>query len=68
MDMLVTKLHCSQCGTVFSIELRTELYRMRLNSPNPCPSCGAECGVSKDQAIKAHRLIEKLEQEYRMAV
>ncbi len=57
MDKLAPKLRCSQCGTIFPVELN----RMRANVPNSCPSCGFQCGVSEHQAIRAHRLMERLE-------
>jgi len=57
MDAFTGKLVCPQCGSGF----RVELSRMRLNYPNVCPSCGSPYEISSDQAIKAHRLLEKLE-------
>jgi hypothetical protein len=57
MDDLTNRLRCPQCGTNFPVELN----RMRVNVPNPCPSCGCLCRASADQAISAHRLLERLE-------
>ena len=57
LDKLTNRLRCPQCGTRF----RVELHKMRLNVPNSCPLCGFQCGISKDQAIRAHRLMEWLE-------
>lgn len=51
------QVHCPDCGTSFRVELR----KMRFGFPNVCPSCGARCGISQDQAIKAQRLLERLE-------
>lgn len=53
----LTNLRCPQCGTCFPVEL----HKMRVNMPASCPSCGSECRASKDQAIRAHRLLERLE-------
>jgi hypothetical protein len=44
-----------------------ELQRMRLNSPIPCPSCKARCDISPEQAIRAHRILERLEYRTRAA-
>jgi predicted RNA-binding Zn-ribbon protein involved in translation (DUF1610 family) len=63
MDKFMAKLRCPHCGTAFRVELR----RMRLNLPNSCPSCGAQYGISRDQAIGAHRLLERLEHRDRIA-
>lgn len=57
MDDLTNVLLCPQCGTNFPVEVN----RMRVNVPNSCPSCGFLCSVSEDQAISAHRLLERLE-------
>ena len=57
MDSFMTKLRCPRCGAGFPVELS----RMRLNYPNYCPSCGSPCEISVDQAIRAHRLLERLE-------
>lgn len=57
MDKLTNELQCPQCGARFPVELG----RMRVNVPNSCPSCGFECRISEDQAIKAHRFLERLE-------
>jgi len=62
-DMFTTMLRCSRCGWGF----RTDLSKMRLNAPNLCPSCGAPCEISSDQAIGSHRLLERLELKNRMA-
>lgn len=61
-DKLTNRLRCPQCGTSF----RVELDRMRLKTLNPCPSCGFQCGISKHQAIRAHRLLERLEYRKRI--
>ncbi len=63
MDEPANTLRCSQCGTTFAIELN----RMRANVCNPCPSCGFQCGVSQDYAIRAHRLLEWLEYRKKIA-
>lgn len=57
MDDLTNRLRCPQCGANFPVEVN----RMRVNVINSCPSCGFPCGVSEDQAIKAHRFLERLE-------
>ncbi|MGA2107639.1 MAG: hypothetical protein ABSH25_08340 [Syntrophorhabdales bacterium] len=57
MDAFTRKLSCPRCGAGF----RVELSKMRLNYPICCPSCGSPWEISPDQAIKAHRLLEKLE-------
>jgi len=57
MDPFTTKLRCPRCGAGFPVELS----RMRLNYPNHCPSCGSPCEISVDEAIRAHRLLERLE-------
>ena len=48
---------CPRCGTRFAVELN----KMRVNAPNPCPSCGVPCVISDDQAIRAHRLLDWFE-------
>ena len=58
----LTNLRCPQCGTSFPVEL----HKMRVNMPAPCPSCGAQCRASEDQAIRAHRLLERLEYRKRI--
>jgi predicted RNA-binding Zn-ribbon protein involved in translation (DUF1610 family) len=62
MDRFMAKLHCPQCGADFPVELQ----KMRFNSPHPCPSCGAQYSISRDSAIEAHRLLERLEYQERM--
>ena len=62
MDFTTT-LRCPRCGRDFPVDLS----RMRFNLPNSCPSCGAECEISSDRAISAHRLLERLELKNRMA-
>jgi hypothetical protein len=62
MGDLTNGLRCPQCGTNFPVELN----RMRVNVPNQCPSCGFLCTVSEDQAISAHRLLERLEYRKRI--
>lgn len=57
MDEFTRKLRCPQCGAGF----RVGLSRMRANYPSFCPSCGSPCEISVDEAIKAHRLLERLE-------
>ncbi|MGA2107516.1 MAG: hypothetical protein ABSH25_07715 [Syntrophorhabdales bacterium] len=57
MDRFTAKLHCPQCGADFPVELQ----KMRFNSPHPCPSCGTQYRISRDSAIRAHRLLERLE-------
>jgi DNA-directed RNA polymerase subunit RPC12/RpoP len=61
MDKL-TNLRCPQCGTSFPVEL----HKMRSNMPASCPSCGSQCRASEDQAIRAHRLLERLEYRKRI--
>ena len=63
MDKFMTNLQCPHCGTAFLVEL----HRMRLNLPNSCPSCGAQCEISRDQAIEAQRLLERLEYRAKIA-
>ena len=63
MDTFTATLRCPRCGAPFPVELS----RMRANLPNRCPSCGAECAVSGDRAISAHRLLERLEYKNRTA-
>ena len=62
MDNLTTMLRCPQCGASFPVEL----HKMRVNVANFCPSCGYRCGISEDQAIRAHRLLERLEYRRRI--
>jgi hypothetical protein len=57
MDPSTTRLRCPRCGAGFPVELS----RMRLNYTNYCPSCGNPYEISVDQAIRAHRLLERLE-------
>ena len=63
MDIFTTTMRCPRCGAAFPVELS----RMRVNFPNRCPSCEAECAVSGDRAISAHRLLEELEYKNRTA-
>ena len=63
MDIFTTTMPCPRCGAAFPVELS----RMRANSPSRCPSCGAECAISGDRAISAHRLLERLEYKNRVA-
>lgn len=51
---------CAFCGTPYPVKLR----RMWLNLHEPCPACGFENSLSESQAMKAHSLLEKLENEY----
>ena len=62
MDKLMIRLHCPQCGTSF----RVEPNKMRANVPVSCPSCGFQCGISEEEAIRAHRLLERL--QYRKSI
>jgi hypothetical protein len=55
------QLHCPHCGKGFRVELR----KMRFDLPSVCPGCGAQCTISGDQAIKAQRLLERLEHRNR---
>ena len=50
-------LRCHACGRSFSVEID----RMRLNLSHACPSCGGEYSISGEQALKAHRRLEKFE-------
>lgn len=63
MNSFTAKVCCPECGNDFPVELR----RMRFNSPIPCPSCGARCNISPERAIRAHRILEKLEYKTRAA-
>ena len=63
MNSFTAKVRCPECGTGF----RVELQRMRLNSPIPCPSCKARCDISPERAIRAHRILERLEYRTRAA-
>jgi len=51
---------CAFCGTPYPVKLR----RMWLNLHDACPACGFENSLSESQAMKAHSLLEKLENEY----
>ena len=62
MDSLTNRLRCPRCGEGFPVELD----RMRVNVPNSCPSCGFPCEISEDQAIRAQRLLERLEYRKRI--
>ncbi|HUJ70311.1 MAG TPA: hypothetical protein VLW86_12360 [Syntrophorhabdales bacterium] len=62
MDAFTTMLRCPRCEGNFPVELS----RMRLNYPNYCPSCGSSYEISIDQAIRAHRLLERLESTKRI--
>jgi len=62
MSSFTAKVRCTECGTGF----RVELQKMRLNLPIPCPSCGARCDISPEQAIRAHRILERLEYRTRI--
>jgi len=53
------ELQCSACGNRFSVELG----RMRVNLGHVCPRCGSECPISSDQALQAHRALERIENE-----
>jgi hypothetical protein len=57
MGKTTASLQCPQCARDFSVELN----EMRSNYPNRCPSCGAGCMISSDEAIRAHRLLERIE-------
>jgi hypothetical protein len=61
MDNMTNKLRCPKCGTSFPVEL----HKMRVNVTNLCPSCGCQCGISENQAISAHRLLERMEYQKR---
>jgi hypothetical protein len=63
MNSFTAKVRCPECGTGF----RVELQRMRFNAPIPCPSCGARCNISPERAIRAHRILERLEYRTRAA-
>ncbi len=51
---------CAFCGTPYPVKLR----RMWLNLHDACPACGFENSLSESQAMKAHSLLEKLENDY----
>lgn len=53
---------CAFCGTPYPVKLR----RMWLNLHDACPACGFENSLSESQAMKAHGLLEKLENDYIM--
>jgi len=57
-DFTVNTL-CTRCRKGYRVELRS----MRSNQRVPCPTCGFPNGVSEEQAIEAHRLLERLEME-----
>jgi hypothetical protein len=57
MKRTTASRQCPQCASDFSVELN----EMRFNYPNRCPSCGAGCMISSDEAIRAHRLLERIE-------
>jgi hypothetical protein len=54
---LTNRLRCPRYRAGFAVELK----RMRKNVPNSCPSCGFPCEISEDQAIRAQRLLDRLE-------
>jgi hypothetical protein len=57
MNYLTDQIRCPRCETSFPVEF----HRMRVNTPYGCPSCGFQCTISEDQAIRAHRLLERIE-------
>jgi hypothetical protein len=40
---------------------------MRLNLSHVCPCCGFEHSISAEQALKAHRTLERLERKEKSA-
>jgi len=63
MNTFTAKVRCPECGAGF----RVELQKMRFNFPIPCPTCGARCDVSPERAIRAQRILERLEHRARIA-
>ncbi len=62
MEALSIERTCPNCGRSYHIALR----KMRVNIHNLCPVCGFPHHFSHDDAIKAQRLLEKLELEERV--
>jgi len=56
------KVACAGCGKEYGIALR----KMRSNVRDVCPACGYLNVVSQDDAIKAQRLLERLELEEKL--
>ena len=63
MNGFTKKVRCPVCRTSFQVELS----RMRLNYPHCCPKCTSPFEISTEQAIQAHRLLEKLESMKRVS-
>jgi DNA-directed RNA polymerase subunit RPC12/RpoP len=62
MEDFSVALTCTGCGRSYRVALR----KMRVNVNNVCPACGFRNNVSQEDAIKAQRLLEKLELEERV--
>lgn len=62
MEDFSTNLACASCGKEYRIALR----KMRSNVRSVCPACGHFNVVSEDDAIKAQRLLERLELEEKL--
>jgi DNA-directed RNA polymerase subunit RPC12/RpoP len=62
MEDFSVELKCTACGRGYHVALR----KMRLNVHNVCPACGFRNSISQDDAIRAQRLLEKLELEERL--
>ena len=54
---------CAACGGSYAEELR----RLRSNLYSICPGCGFAHAISEDEAIHAHRLLERLESGERIS-
>jgi DNA-directed RNA polymerase subunit RPC12/RpoP len=64
MEDFSVELTCTGCGRSY----HTAMRKMRLNVRNVCPTCGFRNSVSQDDAIRAQRLLERLELEERRNV
>ena len=64
MEDFSVEVTCAGCGRSY----HTALRMMRLNVHTPCPACGYRNSVSPHDAIKAQRLLERLELEERRSV
>lgn len=64
MEDFSVELTCTGCGRSY----HTALRKMRLNVHHVCPTCGFRNIISQNEAIRAQRLLEKLELEERRNV
>jgi DNA-directed RNA polymerase subunit RPC12/RpoP len=62
MEDFSVEIRCIACGRNYPVALR----KMRLNIHNACPACGFQNGISQGDAIRAQRLLERLELEERV--